>query len=188
MYVTKRHGVDVYRCTPYADGRGCPRPAAVAEAVEAAVVARFMGAAGAWPEVREVVTDTAIVTASELADIEAAIRETTAALAADDANVPALLSRLDALKFRRTEVRAVPATVTTRLERTGRTLAEAFAASDDLDWRRDVLRNAFDHVTIAMSSRRGPVFDHSRVGYAEQEPPFIDDDGDTIHPPARYQG
>ena len=138
MRVSQRRGVDVYRCTQYG-AVDCPSPSAQADGLEAAVVAEFLAVAGDWPEAADVVTDTAITTASALADIEAAIRETTAAMADDDADVPALAVRLRDLKDRRASVRDVPAVVTTKRVLTGRTLAEAFADSEDVDWRRSVL-------------------------------------------------
>lgn len=165
LRVSVRRDVPVYRCSDYGMNE-CPSPSAPAHALEAAVVDLFMDTAGDWPEYADVITDTTVTTAATLADLEAAIRETVAAMTADDADVVALTARLADLKDLRATARATPATVTSQRVRTGRTLAEAFEADEDVDWRRSVLRWGLDHVTLSKARPgNGPRFDAGRVGY-----------------------
>jgi site-specific DNA recombinase len=139
-----------YRCARKANGELCPSVSVSAGTLEEHVLARVVERVGAWPVVEERVFAT-VQGAEDLGEIEDAIQETTASLAADDADVPALLTRLEALKARRAEIRALPETTRTVLVPTGQTYAEALEAAEDDDARRAIL----EKVVIAVHVRKG---------------------------------
>jgi hypothetical protein len=121
----------------------------MAEIVEDYVVGQYLTLVGNHPEVELVETLSNPGTTAELADLAAAINETTDRLRERGADRHALLSRLDLLQARAEELRSIPATVTVSTHRTGRTYREALEAEQDTDSRRRVLVRAIDHVTIS---------------------------------------
>lgn len=165
LYVTSSSGKPVYKCAANWNAGTCPSPRIDAQALEDHVAQRVLAVAGSWPEVQTTeATDTAVTDAA-LAEVEAALREASVAMLDDLADVGALAARIGTLKERRADLRAVPAVVTTTTAPTGRTLADAWAADDDVDWRRSVLLWALDHVTVApTASRRSPI-DPERVEF-----------------------
>ncbi|OII35167.1 hypothetical protein BIU98_04395 [Curtobacterium sp. MMLR14_010] len=169
LWVSTQGSRPIYQCAKpreYGECTGYPRVDAVN--LEALVVSEFLAFRGPFPEMREEQTVDSRDDSADLQDVEAALREATAALLEDDADPAALMRRIDALKARRTELRAsaASATVTTRLVPTGRTLADAWHADEDLDRRRAVLLEALDHVAILKSTspdRRSRALDRERV-------------------------
>ncbi|GAA1663667.1 hypothetical protein GCM10010977_02460 [Citricoccus zhacaiensis] len=127
----------------------CRNPRISAADLERIVADEFLSVAGKWPEVEEVVASTVAATEAALAEVEVALREASAALTADGADVPALLSRLETLKGRRTELRSTPQTAEVEHRATGRTLAEAWAATECVAWRRTLLAVAMDSVEVS---------------------------------------
>jgi hypothetical protein len=90
-----------YRC----QHRSCPRPVGISrDAVEAHVVQQVLAAAGPKPIITSVEVSRGD-NAAELADIEAAVRETTAAMGLDGADMDTLAGRLRTLKDARSEAR-----------------------------------------------------------------------------------
>lgn len=164
LYVHTSSGRAVYACPDSRNAGPCPSPRIDAENLEAYIAGVFLSHSGRAPETRDAPAVADAGTSDALVEIEAALAETTGALASDDANVPALLSRLEALKARRAELRALPTTVAT-LDRvpTGRTIAEAWDADDDLATRRKLLLEVLDHITVSSRVRRGPKLDPERV-------------------------
>ncbi|RAX48935.1 hypothetical protein DQ353_12510 [Arthrobacter sp. AQ5-05] len=165
MYVTTSSGKPIYACSASRNGRECRSPKINAEGLEKHVSAEFLRFAGTWPEYEVVTETTASATEAQLAEVEAALREATGAMLDDDADVEALTARLATLKARRTELRAAPSTTSTSTRPTGRTLADAWEADPRPEWRRSVLLNALDHLTVAPTiSRRSPI-DPARVAF-----------------------
>lgn len=163
LYVGSSNGFTTYRC-PMAGSPGkCPGVRVMADALEEYVERRFVATYGDAPEYHETETAVAMADESALAEVEAAIRETLAALGDDEADAAALLRRLEALKGRRTELREAPVSVEYAATPTGRTLAEAWLAEDDVEKRRKVLLAAVDHVAVKRASVRGSHFSPSRV-------------------------
>ena len=164
LYVTASGGRAVYACPSSWNAYECPSPKVDALNLEDFVALRFLAAHGASAEVEvtEEVSDPGTVEA--LAEIEAALREATAALMGDDADTVALVRRLEALKAHRATLRSVPATVTTRVVPTGRTLGEAWEADGDDGARRTALLSALDHVAISTGRRVSPI-DQDRVTF-----------------------
>ncbi len=152
LWVTVSGGRTVYACQRRA-GR-CSGPNIKAENAERAVTEAFLAVAGSWDEVEHVEKITAPKTKQGLADVAAAIREATSELAADGADGPAILRRVDLLKARRAELQSIPSATTTSIVATGRTVAEAWAGSND-DARRQMLLTALDHVTLSATASKG---------------------------------
>ena len=164
LYVTTSGGRPIYRCPGNWNGDTAhPSVAIDALQLEEYITARFLTGSGPSPEVELVRDPTDPGTEQALAEVEASLREASTALLDDDADAPALLRRIDALKARRADLRALPATVTAQYVQTGRTLAEAWHASDDLDYRRTVLVQALDHVKISTGKRGRKGLDEQRV-------------------------
>lgn len=153
MHRAKAAGIASYRCQQH----GCPRPVSVVrEAVEAHVVTEFLAVTGRFQFVimQEVESGESLA----LADIEAAIADTLAAMGEDDADVAALSSRLSGLKTLRTKARAeAEREPTTIAHRTGQTFAEAWAAipDDDTAERRSLLTSGLRAVYVDAATRRG---------------------------------
>lgn len=149
-----------YRCAR----RDCDRKAGISRpSLEAYVVEQFLRVAGRLEVVRREVDEAP--GAEQLADVEAAIAETVAAMADDDADVAALSERLVALKAARTRARAdAEASPDVRLVPTGRTFRDAWDATDDVGVRRDLLATAIDGVYVDPSQvRGGPKIDPTRI-------------------------
>jgi site-specific DNA recombinase len=155
LYVTTSSGRPVYRCAGSWNGDRGHSVLVDAATLEAHVAERFLDAIGDDPEVDLVEDVSDPGTAEALAEVEAALREATAALMEDSADSLALVRRLDALKARRAQLRAMPATSASRIVYTGRTVAESWAATTDDDHRRRMLLQALDSVTVGKAPRRG---------------------------------
>ena len=168
LWVTTSGGRTVYTCARRA-GR-CTGPNMKAENAERAVVDRFLGVAGSWPEVARVETASAPEAAAALAEVETAIREASAELAADGADGVAIVARVESLKVRRAELQAVPSAVSVELVPTGRTLAEAWEVLGN-DERRTLLGYALDHVSLSLTDVPGRTGYHpERLGFHWNDP------------------
>jgi site-specific DNA recombinase len=152
LWVSMRGGQLAYACSKRA-GR-CPGPGMKIENADRAVSEAFLAMIGDNPEFEEVEEITSPDTVSALADVEAGIRQATAALALDGADETALLRELRGLKERRTELQTLPSALTVKLVPTGRTIAEAWEASND-DQKRRLLEHALDHVALASTATKG---------------------------------
>ena len=152
LWVTKHGTRTIYSCARRAGV--CLGPNMNADNADRAVTELFLGIAGAWPEVEEVEEVTAPDTIAALVDIEAAMREAQAELGDDYADGMAILRRVELLKARRAELRAIPSSVVVRTVKTGRTIAEAWADSET-DARRRMLLWALDHVTLLATESKG---------------------------------
>lgn len=161
-YVRTSGGRPIYGCSAGGYGDDCPTPRIMAELVESFVSEQYLRVVGRFPELREVEA-AASDHSEDLAEVEHALQETSAALTDDEADVPALLARMAALKARRAELRALPAVVESTVEPTGRTLREAWDAEDDVARRRELLSQSVEHVELSMRTDAGLRFDPSRI-------------------------
>ncbi|UIW13466.1 serine integrase [Arthrobacter phage Amyev] len=163
LYVRTSGNRPIYGCPSTAKGTVCPTPRVGARLVEDYVAGQFLTIVGHHPEIEEydVVSDPGTIEA--LAEVEVAIRETSAAMADDDADLPALLERLAALKERRVDLKARPAAIEKKIRKTGRTLREAWEATEDVEKRRALLLEGIDHVRVSSRTRRGNVFEPDRL-------------------------
>lgn len=98
-----------------------------------------------------------------LAEVEEAIAHTTGALRNPSADVPALVTRLEALRERREALAATAAEPTSVMVETGQTFAEAWAARD-VDGRRALLASTLRGSVVLLPGVRGRRgFDAARV-------------------------
>lgn len=156
-------GVPVYRC----QRRDCPaRTSVVRAALEAHVGLELLATLGRFAVV-ELVETGGRDPAPRLAEVEAAVADTLAAMGEDDADLAALGARLAGLKELRARARAdadrAPAV---EERRTGQTFAEAWAAlgEGDTAGRRELLLSAIEAVYVdAATARGGRGLDAGRV-------------------------
>lgn len=135
----------IYGCGLKARGGACKRGTVVeCERVEAEVERRFLDALGIFPVVEQVVTTRDV---PGLAEVEQALRETADEMTRPDADVAALVERLNALRVRRESLEAIPVAPETRLVETGQSFAERWAV-EDVAGRRALLRSAGVEVTL----------------------------------------
>lgn len=176
LWVTVRSGHPTYTCARKAGGT-CSGPNMRAVLAERAVTDTFLAERGHWPEatIEEVVTNPE--TTEELARVQAAIDQTLAQMAHDDADVTKLATTLQTLKGRRTELQATPASITRRFIPTGRTIAEAWADADDFGRRELLARFGLDRIELLPSAIKG-----SNVYQPERLVPHWIDLGDPDAP------
>ncbi|WP_313822323.1 recombinase family protein [Citricoccus sp.] len=168
MYVTTNGGRVIYACRAGMQGNDCTGQKMLAERLEAVVAEQFLSVVGDTPELVEAdPTADVAAAAGELADVQAALTESTAALMDDDADTEALLARIAGLKGRRAALRSTPGTRAGESKATGRTLREAWSAEDvPVAARRDLLLTAIDHVIVSKSDSRRAADAHRRVQIA----------------------
>ncbi|CCQ44693.1 resolvase, N terminal domain protein [Pseudarthrobacter siccitolerans] len=164
MYVTSSSGYPIYSCGSSWNGGSCPSPKIKAEALENFVVEHVLKIQGNAPELELIQEADTATRDAALREVEAALREAFALLDEDDADDIALSARIRTLKARRKELREIPVATSSRVVPTGRTLAEAWEAEDDLDWRRSILDWGLDHVTVGPGTTRAGI-DPSRVRF-----------------------
>lgn len=147
-----------YRCTSRSQGGTCPTPVSItAGQVEDIVTERYLTVVGALPMrvERVIVSDV-----SELASVEADIRETVADLATSaDAKS---FERLQRLQARREELSSMEPTRRSEMVATGQTMAEYWhgALVDD---RREMLADVFDEITVLPGRRGYKTVDPDRI-------------------------
>lgn len=154
LWVTVRSGHPTYTCARKAGGT-CPGPNMRAVLAEKAVVDTFLAERGQWPEARVEEAVANHETAEQLARVQAAIDQTATQMTQDHADVPRLATELQALKSRRTELQATPATITRTLTPTGRTIAEAWADADDFTRRDLLVRFGLDRIDLLPTTIKG---------------------------------
>ncbi|GAB3422835.1 recombinase family protein [Flindersiella endophytica] len=144
-----------YRCPGVQKRNECASPAGINRgALEKHVVAEFLRAVGGF-EVVELEPVEGDDPAPGLTEIEHAISETTARMADDDADVPALAERLAALKDARSKARAVETSApAVRAHRTGETFAAAWERTEDVEEHRGLLMTGLEAVEVAPSRTR----------------------------------
>jgi DNA invertase Pin-like site-specific DNA recombinase len=165
LYVTGSNGQAVYKCGASWNGYTCEAPSVNAELLDTYVSEHFLASRGEDDEVELVTTGASTGTDEALAEIEATLRETTAARLDDTADTGALVQRLSSLKARRAELRAIPATVSAAYLPTGRTLRESWHSADSLIVRRRILTTALDHLTISKAVRGRKGLDAGRITF-----------------------
>jgi DNA invertase Pin-like site-specific DNA recombinase len=160
LYVTTAGGKPIYFCPANRNGQACRSPRIDAVLLEEFVIEDTLALDGAKPhrEVIEVVYGEEAFGA--LREVEAALREATAAMMDDDADTSALLARVAALKERRSELRRVEPSSETIERASGLTIREHFLSLVDVPERRAELARHFDHLTVSSydpAHRRGDV-------------------------------
>lgn len=152
LRVSSSNGGKRYTCHGLADGAGCAAPVSiVAEPLDEHLAETYLDAVGWMPEVRR---EERLADVSGLAEVEEAITATASAMTAPDADVAALVERLQALRERREALASAPAEPQVVEVATGRTVAEAWEAST-LDERRALLRSALDGRVVIRPGVRG---------------------------------
>ncbi|WP_431247272.1 recombinase family protein [Leifsonia xyli] len=192
LYAQKRSrkGVDelFFRCAEKGNALSpCPAPATVrVDRLEDYVEGAFLAAAGAQPELERIERVIAPDVAQEARDVKQAIEDVLGAMARDGANLASLSRQLDALKARRAALRELPSSTEVELRPTGRTLAEVWAElGDDIDGRRDHLRQVVTGVFVERAARTGmrAPLDGDRVrllwnadyGFESERPPLAEE-------------
>lgn len=149
-----------YRCQQ----KGCPKHVGIArdalEAYVSEVVLRERGD-------RRLVKSIPIVGPDDgtLAELEHEIRETTRAMERDDADMPVLIERLEALRHRRTEAREGVDQPKNQYRVTGQRLGREWArvGDGDIEARRQLLLDQLKAVRILPGGQRGRAFDSDRA-------------------------
>jgi DNA invertase Pin-like site-specific DNA recombinase len=165
MYVQSTSGKPIYSCPSRRNGVACPSPRISAEQLEGHVLTEALAVCGERKLTRAVpLVDEPQDRRVSYREIEEAIEDTTKALQADDADLPALLARLAALKARRSELRdtADNAAVLFVIEETGETWGEAFTVADT-DAQRLLLEQEIAAVRVKPTTSRSPHLDTARV-------------------------
>ncbi|WVX88038.1 serine integrase [Arthrobacter phage TforTroy] len=145
-------GAPLYVCEARARGRVCPGGVAIeCERVEEEVARQFLAVVGRW---RAVEPRVSVREVSGLAAVEEALRATTDALRAPDADLSVLLERLTKLRAERDRLAALPEEPVVELVDSGRTFAEAWA-DQDVHGRRALLANSGVEITIERAPQRG---------------------------------
>lgn len=177
LYVVNYGDLKVYRCA--AKRRDihppCPSPQIPTTTLEDYVEARLLAVVGAAPEVEEVRVVDNPEAAADLAAIDSALQEATAALMRDGVDAAAVFNRINSLKARRAELRDRPAAVHTAYVPTGRTWADAWHAADPstpdgVRARRAIVLYALDHVRLLPGGRGGgqvPAADRVELMWAD---------------------
>jgi len=139
-----------------------------AESVERLVMSQAIEMIGQRPryELVPVANPEATAKGISYAELDREIRETTAAMTADDADIPALVARLATLKAKRAEMRAdqTPAVIYTPRE-TGEVWVEAFTVADT-DTQRQMLEE--DIVAVWIKPSTAP------TGYSRLDPARVE--------------
>jgi site-specific DNA recombinase len=165
----------LYRCA----NKECERPVSIArEQLNAEVERRILTERGDL-KVYRLVSITGH-DAEALADVEARIRSVSARLGEDDADVPALVERLNELKALRARIKATPALP--QIE--SGTVADEWAkAEGDLTRRRELLAGHLmpGGLSIAPRGKTTHRFDPTRVGI-EWQPVLIEEGPVTFSP------
>src|SRR4051794_7241556 len=165
LYVQATAGRPIYSCPSRRNGVTCPSPRVSAEQLERYVSETALAVLGDRPMTQTVpVSDTqAEARGVSFREVERAITETTGAMTADDADVPALLERLAALKSTRAELReAAMAPVFYVVEETGEKWGDVYAAADE-EARRVLLEAEISAVLVSPTKSRSRYLDRSRV-------------------------
>jgi site-specific DNA recombinase len=170
----------VYFCASGYRGRKCVGVGISAQRLDDYMERRFLDAFGD-SEVTIRIEETP-ASEVELADVEAAIRDTAAAMAEDQADVAALAEQLAALKTKRSQLRAAPAAPLARLIGTGEKIREVWERAE-LPQRRDLLKANIALLSIRKALRpgskipTGALVDEDRVLLAFQPPVSLEHQG-----------
>ncbi|MDR5691873.1 recombinase family protein [Agromyces indicus] len=152
----------VYSCVSRSRGVPCERPVSIsADAVEAEVTRRFLSLFGRWDVVEE---QRVAVEDARLSEVEAAIRDTTDELRAPDADVLALVDRLNGLREERERLATLRPKVETVRVPTGETFVQAWESAADYRGQREILLSAGVEVVVDPPTKHpGRRADLSRV-------------------------
>jgi DNA invertase Pin-like site-specific DNA recombinase len=162
LYVRQRGGTPYssYLCVAKSNGRPCPGVAVSCDRLEEHIEAAFLADVGPLPHMIKKVS--APVMSPELADVEAAIRETARQLVEDDADDEALAARLRSLKARRVELRAVIETPEAEFVPSGMTWAQVWADADSGE-RREILGGVIEAIYVVKGKPGRKGLDASRI-------------------------
>lgn len=124
----RKDAPSVYGCSAAARGRACGRGTVIeCDRVEAEVERQFLDLLGPFRVVEEVITAPEV---AGLAEVEEALAATAREMTAPDADVPALLTRLESLRAERVRLDALPKVPESSLIETGATFAEEWGRRD----------------------------------------------------------
>lgn len=181
-YVMHEGGTIIYRCAARSMDvdATCTGPRINAESLERYVVERYLSRNGSLPEFKTVEHVENGATAAELADIEAALGDASAAMLEDGADLSALAARIGALKERRETLRKVPVSITTTRTPTGRTLADAWADASTVAAQNELLADALHYVEFHSYTVPNTPERRTRLEWAIDDMPinFVDADED----------
>lgn len=164
LYVTTSSGRVVYRCPASWNGSACTGQASTdAQRIDEYVSTLALDVLGSRAVFETVVLEEPTDRRDEAAAVDAAIRETTSALEADDADLPVLLDRLAALKRTRADARSNTPLQVRTLRDTGTTWGQRWAMAD-VDGRRQLLSEHIDRVILRPAIARNAPLGDSRVG------------------------
>jgi site-specific DNA recombinase len=155
-----QHGTRRYRCLATAGAGKCPGVTINAETLEAYTEAEMLRVAGSLPvtETIEVETDD-----GRRADITASLATLARQITEPGADVAGIASRISAFSAERD---ALPATAAREVHTvaTGRTLAEEYAAAEDIARRRKLMSGVILGVYVRRATHRGRQgFDETRA-------------------------
>lgn len=160
LYVRTSNGRPLYGCPSSRNGAVCPSPRVQAESLE-----RYVESEARARLFDFRLSETVIVSGdpSALIDVEESLQAASAALLKDDADVPAILARIEALKARRATLRDSTGPKTLHTLREGPLWTDAYDAATDDDRRRELLSVGIERVLLSPMRRRTNVLDPERV-------------------------
>lgn len=165
MYVGGTEPYRVYGCPSAKNGVPCASPRISARGLEEHVLAEARRVLGPRRVTATVTERAPSDVEARLAEAEVAIRSTSASLADDAADVPALMARLTVLKETRSRLRAEAegGAVLSYVVDTGLSWEETLDECEDDDARRRLLEQDLARVEILDRPSRTTRFDPSRV-------------------------
>lgn len=171
MHPANSGGGKSYRCSTSARGRDCIGVSVRCDPLEAFIESEVLDRYGDREVLRLI--ETAPTEPAELVEVRAAIDTTASAMTDDDADVAALAERLATLKQRRRDLEAAPRQATSRIERTGRTLAETYAEAETIEEQRETIASKVLAVTVSpgRAGRRPFAPERIAVEWSEDVPP-----------------
>lgn len=181
QYSKVSRGVAFYQCSAVAHGLECKQPRIDAKFLEDLVSSHYLAVRGSELEFEVIEHYSDPETAAQLVEVAAQIIATSERLAAvdDEVEEQAAMDLLKTLKARRASLQAVAPKRSVELVKTGRTFAEAWHDSDDVEYRRELLLKALDHVEVY------PKASEERVVYLWQDSDLVlEADGNSRRPSA----
>lgn len=144
-----------YACSTRSLGGTCAQPVSMsARKLEGRVINDYLLSRGNAPELALDRPNTKDDATLELIELEARLKETATRWTQvdDDAEEATLVAAMRSLRARREALRTASIVPTTVLRATGRTMGEAWHATDNLITRRRLLLDVMDHVVVFPAS------------------------------------
>lgn len=159
-------GRSSYRCSTASRGGSCSGVSVRCEPLEEWLLGEFLDRFGAVP-VRHVV-EIAPEEPAALVEVRAAIEKAAQAMAAKDADVPALVERLGLLKAEEARLEAAPTEPRFEVIEDG-TFDEVWHRDDDVERRRNLLADALREISVAPGKAGRRPFNPDRIEVAWSE-------------------